>query len=203
MTEPAAEQAAKTRTAKPAATLASALVAAQANMPTVAKDAENPHFKSKFVSLDALIEKTRPVLNGHGLALVQFPTVSDLGAPVLRTILIHGPSGEQLTADMALLVTGTTMQQLGSAITYARRYAWAAVLGVATEADDDGNSASPKVISDDQRRRLFTIAGKRSMEEPVLRDIIKGVTGSESTKTIPVDKYDQIVEIIQADDVPF
>jgi hypothetical protein len=150
--------------------LASALVAAQAAMPKVPKDGTNPHFKSRFVSLDSLIEKTRPVLNEHGLALVQFPTVSDLGAPVLRTILIHGASGEQLQADMQLMVQNPNMQQLGAAITYARRYAWSAVLGVASEDDDDGNSTQPqpaapaakvKVITDEQRKRLFTIASKQ------------------------------------------
>jgi hypothetical protein len=192
--------------------LASALVAAQAKMPKVPKDGTNPHFKSRFVSLDSLIEKTRPVLNEHGLALVQFPTVSDLGAPVLRTILIHGASGEQLQADMQLMVANPNMQQLGAAITYARRYAWSAVLGVASEDDDDGNSTQPqpaapaakvKVITDEQRKRLFTIASKQGMPEPVLRDIVKGVTGVESTKAIPADKYDQIVELVTADDVPF
>src|SRR5262245_55221659 len=82
--------------AEPSAALSEALVAAQAAMPGVKKDAKNPHYQSQFMSLDNLIGETRGVLNEHGLALVQFPTVSELGAPVLRTMLIHGPTGDRL-----------------------------------------------------------------------------------------------------------
>ena len=57
--------------------LAAALVAAQAEMPKVEADAVNPHFKSRFVSLDHLIAKTRPVLNKHGLAIMQAPNTHD------------------------------------------------------------------------------------------------------------------------------
>lgn len=121
--------------------LATALVQAQAAMPRVEPDATNPHFKTKFVSLDHLIAKTRPVLNQHGLSISQFPACSDLGAPVLRTVLSHA-SGEQMAADMPLYLNKQDMQALGAAITYARRYAWASVLGISADEDDDGNTAS-------------------------------------------------------------
>jgi hypothetical protein len=191
----------------PESSLASALVAAQAAMPTVKKDEENPHFKSRFVSLNGLIDATRPKLNEHGLAIVQFPTVSELGAPVLRTILIHGATGERLEADTPLLVAGDgSMQQLGSAITYARRYAWAAVLGIAAEEDDDGNSAGPKpkpktpakpkakLISQDQRSRMWAIAKANNVAQTRLRGIVKEVAGVDSTTEIPLDKYEEIVK---------
>ena len=119
--------------------LAAALVAAQAEMPAVEPDQVNPHFKTRFVSLDHLIAKTRPVLNRHGLALVQLPATSDLGLPVLRTTLIHGPTGEQVSADTPLILQKQDMQAFGAAITYARRYAWAAALGIASDEDNDGN----------------------------------------------------------------
>lgn len=123
--------------------LAQALVAAQAEMKAVEPDAVNPHYKTKFVSLDNLIAKTRPVLNKHGLAIVQLPATNDHGLPVLRTILIHGPTGDRIMADSPLILGRNDMQGLGAAITYARRYAWAAALGIASEEDDDGNSAVP------------------------------------------------------------
>ena len=85
--------------------LAAALVAAQTDMPAVEPDQVNPHFKTRFVSLDHLIAKTRPVLNRHGLAIVQLPATSDLGLPVLRTTLIHGPTGEQVSADTPLILS--------------------------------------------------------------------------------------------------
>lgn len=121
-------------------TLAAALVAAQKDMPAVEPDATNPHFKSKFVSLDHLIAKTRPVLNKHGLAISQAPTHID-GQPALETT-IHHEGGEMVTSTMPLLLGGSDMQKLGAALTYARRYAWAAALGISADEDDDGNSAA-------------------------------------------------------------
>ena len=136
-------------------TLAEALVEAQAAMPSVGKDAKNPHFNSEFTSLDHLIAETRPVLTKHGLAIKQAPTHID-GAPALETT-IHHVSGERETDVMLLLVSKNDMQGLGSAITYGKRYMWASVLGVSSESDDDGNAstaqaeqaASPQVLSDD------------------------------------------------------
>jgi len=191
--------------------LAAALVAAQGEMKAVVKDQENPHYKSKFMSLDNLIEQTRPVLHKHGLAVVQFPCVSELGAPMLRTQLIHGGSGERLEADMPLFLSSQNMQQLGSAITYARRYAWAAVLGVAAEEDDDANTTAaktdrkpaPTVISDAQRKRLFAIAHTNKVDEARLKEILLEVVGSDSTKDIKTDSYDRVVELVENEGVPF
>lgn len=126
------------------ATLASALVAAQKDMPAVEDNARANY--GTYVTLDHLIAKTRPVLNKHGLAIVQFPVVTELGAPALRTILIHGESGEQISADAPLYLDGKQhMQALGGAITYARRYGWGAALGISTDSDDDGQAVSAKV----------------------------------------------------------
>lgn len=194
-------------------TLAAALVAAQADMPAVAKDGTNPHFHSKFVSLDNLIAQTRPVLNKHGLAIAQFPAHNELGAPTLVTKLMH-VSGESLEYAQPLFLPAQDMQKLGAAITYARRYGWASALGIASDDDDDGNHASaqpkdakengqPKVISDAQRKRLFAIAKEVQVDEDTIKAIVKQYTGSESTTAIPVSEYDAIVKLIQDQDVPF
>lgn len=120
--------------------LASALVAAQKEMPRVERTGVNPHFGSKFVTLDHLISKTRPVLAKHGLSIVQQLDTSDTGAPALTTTLLH-ESGELLASTLPLPLV-TDMQKLGAAITYGRRYAWASVLAICDEDDDDGNSVS-------------------------------------------------------------
>lgn len=124
-----------------AAKLGEALVAAQKAMPAVHKDGTNPHFRSAFVTLDNLINTTRPVLNENGLSIQQLPTTLENGAPGLRTRLTH-VSGEFIEDVMPLMVDKANMQGYGSALTYAKRYAWGAVLGVSTDADDDGNAAS-------------------------------------------------------------
>lgn len=122
------------------AKLAAALVKAQAAMPPVLPDKQNPHFRSMFVSLDHLIATTRGVLNDHGLAIVQSPSHID-GSPALSTTIYH-ESGESTTDVMPLILGGSDMQKLGAALTYARRYAWAAALGICADEDDDGNTAS-------------------------------------------------------------
>ena len=121
--------------------LAAALVEAQKEMPAVIADSVNPHFNSRFVSLDHLIAKTKPVLTKHGLAIVQMPAETATGAPGLKTILMH-TSGESTESVLPLVLDGQNMQKLGGALTYARRYSWAAALGICDETDDDGNSAS-------------------------------------------------------------
>ncbi len=121
-------------------TLQEALVAAQSEMPAVEPNAVNPHFKSKFVSLGHLIAKTRPVLNKHGLAITQEPTYLN-DRPALRTSLVHVSGGER-TSVMMLILGKDDMQGLGSALTYSKRYMWAAVIGLSDEEDDDGNQAS-------------------------------------------------------------
>jgi hypothetical protein len=121
-------------------TLEQALVAAQTEMPAVEPDSVNPHFRSRYVSLDHLIAKTRPVLNRHGLAVTQEPTHIE-GEPALRTTVVH-VSGESRSSVMPLLLTKRDSQGVGGALTYSRRYAWAALLGVSADEDDDGNQVS-------------------------------------------------------------
>lgn len=197
--------------------LAAALVEAQSKMPAVSKDAENPHFRNKFASLDHIIELTRPVLNANGLSIHQFPSVSDLGAPTLVTVLSH-VSGERLEYAAPLFLQGQDMQKYGAALTYARRYAWAAALGIANDEDDDGNTASAKsetgsfipperpsngavkTISEAQQKRLWAIARERGVSDDEVKVIVKTYAEVESTKEIPVDKYDRVIDEIQ---VPF
>jgi len=116
--------------------IAKALAEFQAKGVTVAKDAENPHFRSKFASLDNIIETIREPLSSCGLAVAQFPDGDGL-----TTILTH-TSGEWMKATANLKLAKEDPQGQGSAYTYARRYALAAVLGLATDEDDDGNGAS-------------------------------------------------------------
>lgn len=127
-------------------TLAEALLAAQKDMPAVEPDATNPHFGSKFVSLGRLISRVRPVLNRHGIAIVQMPAQDDQGKPVLVTRLVH-TSGDAMEDTMPLMLTKSDPQALGSALTYAKRYALAAALAIADQEDDDGNASSGAVPS--------------------------------------------------------
>ena len=129
------------------AKLAEALCKAQATMKHAIKDADNPFFRSKYADLQSVVEATRPSLVENGLSVVQI-TEGDL----LWTMLLH-TSGEWIKGQITLKpmkqvkdtgwVESHDPQSYGSCITYARRYAMAAITGCATE-DDDGNAASGK-----------------------------------------------------------
>lgn len=107
----------------------------------VQKNAENPGFKRgnkamKYADLNSILAVVLPALTAHGLAITQMP---DAGG--LTTRLMH-ISGEWMQATSQMQPVANTPQALGSAITYARRYALGAMLGIVTEDDDDGNAAS-------------------------------------------------------------
>ena len=120
--------------------LAAALVAAQAEFSAVPKTAENPFFHSKYADLASVVKAAQPVLAKHGLAVSQHPTVVD-GEPSLTTYLLHS-SGQSLVSTMRLCAAKHDPQGQGAAITYARRFAYQAVLGLVADDDDDGNRAT-------------------------------------------------------------
>jgi hypothetical protein len=121
------------------ATLAEALAAAQLEITDPAKDAVNPHFRSKYADLATVLKTVRPVLAKHGIALTQTTQILD-GALVLVTRL-HWRN-EELCGCYPISPVKADPQGYGSAMTYARRYALQAIVGVAADDDDDGNAAS-------------------------------------------------------------
>lgn len=124
--------------------LAVALTKAQRTMKGAAKDSENPHFRSKYADLASVWDACREPLTANGLSVVQSPRLISAGdgqwLVEVETTLLH-TSGQFMADALAVPVTKADAQGAGSAITYARRYALAAFVGVAPE-DDDGNAAS-------------------------------------------------------------
>jgi hypothetical protein len=127
------------------AALAKALAKAQAELKNPPKDKTNPHFRSKYADLATVRDWVLPVLNRHGLSVVQLPCEWG-GRPALLTLLMH-ESGEYLGAYLPLLLTKQDPQGLGSALTYARRYALQALAGVAADEDVDGEPPVPNLVS--------------------------------------------------------
>ena len=120
--------------------LAKALSKAQAEFTVAVKDSTNPHYRSKYADFTSVKEASQPALNANGLSVIQTPSGGP-DNPALTTMLLH-TSGEWIKDTYSLPVVKKDPQAFGSGITYARRYAWAAILGLATEEDDDGNKAS-------------------------------------------------------------
>lgn len=118
--------------------LATALSKAQFSIENATLDATNPHFKSSYATLTSIREAVKKPLADNGLAVAQSPTMID-GKEVLVTTLMHS-SGQWLRSYTSVKAEKTSPQAYGAALTYARRYALAAITGVAVE-DDDAEQA--------------------------------------------------------------
>lgn len=127
--------------------IAPALGKAQGELKAIQKDSVNPHFKNSYASLDTILETVRPVLAKHGLSLVQGAQGADytqnggVSAIQVETMLLHS-SGEYIVNSAVIPLAKIDPQGAGGALTYGRRYSVAALLALATEEDDDGNTAS-------------------------------------------------------------
>lgn len=125
--------------------LAAALSKAQAAMKGAVKDAENPHFRSRYADLASVREACWKALTDNGLSVVQSPRLVHGGDGAgwiveVETRLLHA-SGQFIADVAATPIAKADAQGVGSATTYLRRYALAAFAGIAPE-DDDGNAAS-------------------------------------------------------------
>ena len=126
--------------------LAKALAAAQAEIRNPQKEALNPHFKSRYTDLAGGLDAVRPVLAKHGLAIVQSTDMNG-DMMMLTTRLLHS-SGQWIESVYPVARFPAQHQQIGSALTYSRRYSLFALAGVAgTDDDDDGNDASKEKIT--------------------------------------------------------
>lgn len=109
---------------------------------SIKKDAKNPFFKSNYATLSALQEATAKPLSEVGLIISQMPE-----ADGLTTILVHTETGQYFKSTMTIkMAKDNDPQAQGSGITYARRYAYQAILNLNIEDDDDANLASGKKI---------------------------------------------------------
>lgn len=126
--------------------IALALSKAQGEMTSAHFDKVNPHFKSKYASLDAIWETCREPLSKNGLAVIQIPTTQD-GFLCLETILTHA-SGQWFKSRMPIPTSEkTTPQALGSSITYMKRYALSALVGISAREDDDAEDGQQREVS--------------------------------------------------------
>lgn len=122
--------------------LAEALSKAQSNFQHAKKDANNPFFKSKYADLPAVIDAAKKPLSENGLSVIQPTSLDENGNVSLITLLAHS-SGEWIAGCYPIDPVKKDPQGMGSALTYARRYSYSAITGIAAiDEDDDGNAAS-------------------------------------------------------------
>jgi hypothetical protein len=155
--------------------LAAALVKAQSEFSPAVKNANNPHFKSKYLDLNGAIEAAQPALLTNGIAVIQGVEGSIEGQSItVNTRLIH-TSGQWIEDSLTLPALNRSnfdAQSVGSAVTYGRRYSYMAMLGFAAE-DDDGNaaaSAGTTAKASVQPIAKFNNQAKQSLDETYITD---------------------------------
>ena len=142
--------------------IATALAKAQGKIKAALKDSSNPFYKSKYADLSAIWGACREALSENGLSVTQLAFATEGNSVGIETVLLHS-SGQWLGEKMILPVAKFDAQGIGSAITYARRYALAAIVGVVADDDDDGEKAvgreepksSPKVVIPNDVKNKF------------------------------------------------
>lgn len=197
------------------AKLFEALAKAQHLMRPAVMDKINPHFKSKYASLTSVQESYKTPLAEHGLSIIQ-QVFSYEDKYYIRTLICHS-SGEWMANVLKLIVGRQDMQGLGSAITYARRYAVSSLVGVVDTEDDDANLAvesvkkvnveppkefKPQVsqpaksnLSDKQIDRYFAIANKSGWPPAMARAVVRAETGKGLSQCSRQD-YDYICDYV-------
>ena len=119
--------------------LASALCKFQAEVANILKTSENPYFKSKYAKLEDILNEYRHIWTKYGLSISQHPISDENGRIGVQTEVYHNSGEYRIFPPFYLTLTKNDPQGGGSAITYARRYSLAAVLGIQQE-DDDGET---------------------------------------------------------------
>ena len=121
--------------------LAAAMAKFQAELKPAIKGNTNPYFKSRYADLQACWDCCREALVKNGLSVVQGSRESNGEIVTVDTRLMHA-SGQWIESSLTMKPAKADPQGVGSAVTYARRYALSAILGIVADEDDDGNAAT-------------------------------------------------------------
>ena len=172
--------------------------------------ANNPFFKSKYAPLSDVLNITRPILSKYGLSIVQAPSTNGENI-VITTLLLH-ESGEWLEPEpLSLKMDKVTAQGAGSAITYARRYALSAILGISSEDDGDGNqsntdkkqvekpknkSAENNMASEKQLSLIYKLSKERNYNSQNMSNYIKSMYQKNSSKELTKQEASELIEML-------
>lgn len=193
--------------------LAVSLVKFNSEVSKIAKDAKNPFFKSNYVTLDRLIEATRPILQENGLVVMQSPLSKEDGSIGVQTLLIH-ESGEFIESEPIFMkpAKANDPQQAGSIISYMRRYSYQSILNLNTGEDDDANKSTGeenikaklndksysnnKELSEEQVKELYLVGYKAGYTYKKVDEAIKNNYG-KTVKDITIEEYKNAIDGFQ------
>ena len=166
-------------------TLYKDLIEAMAEFKTLPKDKKGYNYK--YTDFDTVVSTVRPILTAHKIGYSQ-PLVIVDGKNALKTILFNA-DGETLESVVALpdveLSKGNTAQKLGAAITYMKRYALCAILGISADEDVDGNTEKEPTFSGQKpqpKQNATAPAKKQKMSEEQVAKMNELFTGNVFTE---------------------
>ena len=171
--------------------LAVALAKAQGAMAAAAKDGTNPHYRYRYATLGAIWEAAREPLSANGLAVTQSPAVSQ-GSVTIETLLMHA-SGEWVSNSLTLPCPKPEAQAVGAAITYGRKYALAAIVGVAPEDEESAlqsRALKPGMATEPQIAELWRLNRELAQDERLLRAAMSRVYGSSEPHLLTESQVD-------------
>lgn len=184
-----------------------ALIKFQQDCPDPKKDKVNPMFKSRYASIDSIVQTVKPFLAINDLAFTQSVSLEDSGAVVVVTTLYH-KSGEWLDSVTKLKADKVTPQGAGSAFTYAKRYALSSLLGVSADEDDDGNAAEGDAkkfkpstdvkVSGQDLTALVKLVNERGWTAQEVTQFIQAAFKIKSSSELSKKDYDILVRTIKA-----
>lgn len=162
--------------------LSAALAKAQGIMKHAEKSVTNTFYKSAYADLPAVIDAAKSALSENGLSVVQITDIQEDGKIILITQLNHS-AGEWMRGYYPINPTKNDPQGLGSAVTYARRYAFCAIAGVAAiNEDDDGNAASGNTSSEKPDKEPKSVFTNANLRNTFTNNVIKSFESSETVE---------------------
>jgi len=156
-----------------------ALTAAQGEMGPLVKGAVNPHFKSRYATLDDVVNAVRPPLNSNGMCF-HFETQ----AGEMVAVLTHGESETSIRCGVPLLVSKNDIQAFKSAATYAKRIGLESVTGIAPADDDDGQAAAKSPPRRDEFKQLPALQISLREDDAEVETAIAMIAGMASLEML-------------------
>jgi hypothetical protein len=130
--------------------LLSAILAVQQGAPFIDKSSDNPFFKSKYAGLPEVWRSIKDLMGENKLVIVHGMESGE--NDYIVTKILHAETGESIESRSRIMLQKSTAQEYGSYITYMRRYALTAMLGLVTDEDDDGHKANEKATKETKEK---------------------------------------------------
>jgi hypothetical protein len=180
--------------------LFAALAKAQKEVENAIKGSTNSHFKNQYADLAQVLNTVRPVFSSHGLSIIQ-ETSFDGSLVSVTTVLCH-EGGGYVVSIASCVPMKADAQGIGAATTYLRRYALAAMTGIAQE-DDDGQSAinpiKPNPVPEPKASKSDLLVIKTRMEElNIEEEAFSRHLGVSSMSNLPASKVERANSALDA-----